>query len=175
MRRKLLDALRGSLEVFGIGAVVAIIAFWCFPGALRGLGVSDAIQRAASQAAVAPSAPPLSPADLAAILLAVATIVLATVAFFLSIGAFIGFSELRATARETSAEEIKKAYAMLFEEMRKDKQELSLLRAKLTVDIEDLMERVREELSQAGGLPSGQEADAFAQASSIAETQNRID
>jgi len=166
MLRKLFYALRATLELFGLGMLVSIFAFWCFPGALRGLGVFDAIQRTASQATAAQPAPPLSPADLAAILLAVATIVLAIVAFFLSIGAFIGFGEIRAAARETGAEETKKAYASLLEVINKDRQELQVLKTKLVADIEGLANRVREDLSQAGGLPTGQAADAFAQASS---------
>ena len=53
-----------------------------------------ATQRAA-QVVVSQPPPPLSPADLNAVLLAVATIVLGFVAFFVSVIGFIGLGEIR--------------------------------------------------------------------------------
>lgn len=66
-------ALRMFVELVGVGFLISLASFWALPGAWLGLGIADAARHAKSGGE---GGSPLSPADLAAILLAVATIVL---------------------------------------------------------------------------------------------------
>ena len=159
--------------LIGWGVVASNLLFWLHPGAFLGLGIFWAAERAAAVNAVASSQPPpsMSPADLSAVLLAVATIVLAVVAFGISVGAFFGYGEIKSFVRNLAEQDRTK----LRDELTKFRSEVqgSVLEFedKSRAEIGQALNNAVEELNQASGLGGGDDADAIARASG--ETDSR--
>ena len=154
-----------TLAIFGFGVFFSNLLFWFYPGAFIGLGVYGAAQRAA-QVANAQPAPPFSPADISAVLLTVATIVLATVAFMVSIGAFFGFGEIKRIVADLADQETART-----------RRELDQLKAENAAQIQKAVANAKAEMAlitdkiaadesrrQASGLPADPTIDEIAQA-----------
>lgn len=160
-RWKWLIALRVFLELTGLGFLISLAAFWVLPGARLGLGIADAARHAKVGGE---GTSPLSPADLAAILLAVATIVLGVVAFFVSVAAFVGFGEIKGIAKEVASKRAQEAIDHAEQESIRNTNKIDSYIAALEDRFTKLENNVREELDQARGLATGQGADALVSA-----------
>jgi hypothetical protein len=152
---KLLKAIRVLLEVFGLCALCTGVALWLFPGAWRGLGVGQAIANANAVATSTGSIPnPVtSPADLMALMLSVATIVLTAVAILIGILAFVGLAGVRDHATATAKHQVDLLQA-----------DVDLAVARLDERFNELRNTLAAESAEGQGLAVGQGADEMARA-----------
>lgn len=168
---KTIKAFGVTLALLGWGVLISNTLFWFYPGAFLGLGVYGATQRAAQVASALPP-PALSPADLNAVLLAVATIVLATVAFFISIAAFFGFAEIKSIVQRLTDED-RKALRQEFEaQANKNQTDIDELVLLAQQELVALRKEALEDLQQSSGLPDGKAADDIARAAGGEESSN---
>ena len=173
----MITALRIFLEIVGITALISIALFYAFPGALEGIGMTEAVrsaQTAAAETSTGASQPVVAPADMVAVLLTVVTIMLGVVAFIVSIAALVGYNAIKESATVTArgaalakVEEIAPQVARSAAETVATAVAAEVA-AEATVGItEAVLRRLRtaadEEKEQGEGLRSGESADAYAE------------
>jgi len=182
---KTIAVLRLVLEALGLTALIAIILFYLFPGALQGIGITYAIrlaQGATAEAASGTKEAVIAPADMAALLLTVVTILLGVVAFIISIAALVGYTAIKDNAVTTAQaaalkkiEEIAPQIARTAAETVAREVAVSVASEATERHVGQILERLRqvrkEEEEQGEGLSSGAGADAYAQTPTSAATR----
>jgi hypothetical protein len=158
-------------EIFGIGIAVAMVVFWSFPGAWRGLGLSDSVQAVSQtiESTATPPAPPVGAADMMAVLLTVTTIVLAVVAFLISVAAFFGWSSVKDYIAASIENEGSRLKTEMDEDLNINRERIGGVLARVQADFEGFKRGILEERVQGQGLAEGDDADAFARAATGAE------
>lgn len=170
---KVIQALRLCLEALGLAALLAVALFWTFPGALQGLGLTEAMRSAQQGGSEGVASPIIAPADLVAVLLTVVTMMLGVLAFIVSLAAIVGYNAVRDSAIAAAGDAARVETKRMLPDLARVEAVKAVedVASPLIVDaatratesaLQQLASARREEEEQGKDLLTGEAADAYA-------------